>query len=66
MILVDVFIRNSNLLLDDKRIICGVHLEMDGFPTIDVGKTSGYASSVNYGSHLGICLLYTSDAADER
>ncbi len=50
----DVFIRNSNLLLDDKRIICGVHLEMDGFPTIDVGKTSGYASSVNYGSHLGI------------
>lgn len=50
----DIFIRNSNFLLDDEGIIRGVHLEMNDFPSIDVGKTSGYALSVNYGSKLGI------------
>ena len=44
---------------------CGNSLPVDSVRTINQGEVIGIESDHNTFAWLGICLLYTSDAADE-
>ena len=49
-----ILLRNTEFYLDSNGKISGIRTAIDNFPSISVGNTSSYVSSVNYGSKLGI------------